>query len=130
MGPAYDKGVAALVNDLHERGMNRDVMIVAMGEFGRTPKLNDGLGGKGTPGRDHWGRLMSVLVAGGQYQMGQVIGASDYRGYEPIESAYRPENVLAMIYRHLGIDPVLTLPDHTGRPRYLLEERGLIKELI
>jgi hypothetical protein len=130
MGPAYDKGVAALVNDLHDRGMNRDVMIVAMGEFGRTPKLNDGLGGKGTPGRDHWGRLMSVLVAGGSYQMGQVIGASDPLGYEPAESPYRPENVLAMVYRHLGIDPGKTLPDYTGRPRYLLEERGLIKELI
>ena len=73
---------------------------------------------------------MSVLVAGGQYQMGQVIGASDPLGYEPTESPYRPENVLAMVYRHLGIDPVQTLPDYTGRPRYLLEERGLIKELI
>ena len=116
-GPAYDQGVASLVSDLHERGMARDVMVVAMGEFGRTPKVNK------NAGRDHWGRVMSVLLAGGNLNTGQIIGASDPNGGVPVDRPYRPENVLATLYHHLGIDPAITLTDNTGRPRYLLEER-------
>jgi hypothetical protein len=123
-GPAYDQGLAALVADLHERSMDRDVIVVAMGEFGRTPRVNK------TAGRDHWGKVMSVLLAGGGLRTGQVVGASDDQGAVPVDKPYRPENVLAMIYRHLGIDPATTLPDFSGRPRYLLEERELIEELI
>jgi hypothetical protein len=122
-GPDYDRGIAALVSDLHDRGMDRDVLVVSMGEFGRTPKVNK------NAGRDHWGKVMSVLLAGGGLKTGQVVGASDTNGAAPAESPYRPENVLAMIYRHLGIDPALTLLDHTGRPRHLLAERGLVSEL-
>jgi hypothetical protein len=73
---------------------------------------------------------MSVLIAGGPYRMGQVIGASNSRGEVPIDQPYRPENVLAMIYRHLGIDPSLTFPDLAGRPRYILERREPIAELL
>jgi len=123
-GPELDRGVAALVSDLHDRGLDRDVMVVAMGEFGRTPKIN------GNAGRDHWGNVMSVLLAGGGLRMGQAIGSSNHKGEIPEESPYRPEHVLAMLYRHLGIDPMTTLPDLSGRPRYLLEERELIEELI
>jgi len=123
-GPAYDQGLAALVADLHQRGLDRDVIVVAIGEFGRTPRVNK------NAGRDHWGSVMSVLLAGGGLRTGQAVGASDAKGAVPIDAPYRPENVLAMIYRHLGIDPSTTLPDFSGRPRYLLEERKLIEELI
>lgn len=122
-GPDYDRAVAALVSDLHERGLDRDVLVVAMGEFGRTPRVN------ANAGRDHWGSVMSVLLAGGGLRVGQVIGASSEKGEVPAERPYRPENVLAMVYRHLGIDPSHTFPDFAGRPRYVLENRGLIAEL-
>jgi hypothetical protein len=123
-GPAYDQGVAALVSEIHERGLDRDVLVVAMGEFGRTPRVNR------NAGRDHWGSVMSVLLSGGGLKMGQVIGSSNRKGEIPQDQPYRPENVLAMIYRHVGIDPAQTFDDFAGRPRYLLEERGLIPELI
>jgi hypothetical protein len=123
-GPAYDQGVAALVEDLHARGLDRDVLVVAIGEFGRTPKINR------DAGRDHWGALMSVLFAGGGLRVGQIVGASEPYGEAPSRSRYRPENVLAMIYRHLGIDPARSFTDFTGRPRHLLERRGLVHELI
>ena len=73
---------------------------------------------------------MSVLLAGGGLRMGQIIGESNSRGEEPTDAPYRPENVLAMVYRHLGIDPSSTIEDFGGRPRFLLEEKRLIKELI
>ena len=123
-GPAYDQGLAALVEDLHQRGMDRDVLVVAMGEFGRTPRINR------NAGRDHWGRLMSVLLAGGGLKTGQIIGKSNAKGEVPEENPYRPENVLAMVYRHLGIDTGATFPDFSGRPRYVLEDRELIRELV
>ncbi len=123
-GPAYDRAVAALVADLHERGLDKKVMVVAMGEFGRTPRVNR------SAGRDHWGRVMSVLMAGGGLRTGQVVGSSDATGSVPKERPYRPENVLAVMYRHLGIDPLLTFADPAGRPRYILEERGLISEVV
>jgi hypothetical protein len=123
-GPAYDQALAALVNDLHERGMDRDVLVVSMGEFGRTPRINK------NAGRDHWGRLMSVLMAGGGLRVGQVIGSSSPKGEEPKDNPYRPENVLATVYRHLGIAPETTIDDLSGRPRFLLEDRKLIRELI
>ncbi len=123
-GPALDQAIASLVTDLYETGLHQKVMVVAMGEFGRTPRVNK------SAGRDHWGRVMSVLLSGGDLKVGQVVGASDSSGGVPIESPYRPENVLALLYRHLGIDPSLTFPDNAGRPRYLLENRELINELV
>ena len=120
--PAYDRGLAALVQDLYQRGLNEDVLVVAMGEFGRTPRYN------GNAGRDHWGAVMSVLLAGGGLPPG-IVGASNAKGETPTAAPYRPENILAMIYRHLGIDPHMTFDDFSGRPRYVLEERRLIKEL-
>lgn len=123
-GPAYDQAVAALVRDLYESGFEQKVMVVAMGEFGRTPRVNR------NAGRDHWGRVMSVMMSGGGLKVGQVIGASDSNGGTPVELPYRPENVLAILYRHLGIDPSLTFSDNAGRPRYILERRELIAELV
>ena len=123
-GPAMDQAIASLVTDLYETGLHQKVMVVAMGEFGRTPRVNK------NAGRDHWGRVMSVMMSGGDLKVGQVVGASDSTGSVPVESPYRPENVLALMYRHLGIDPSLTFPDNAGRPRYLLETHELISELI
>jgi len=123
-GPDYDKGLATLISDLYERGLNHDVLVVAMGEFGRTPRMNK------TAGRDHWGRLMSVLMAGGNLRMGQIIGSSNNKGEVPKDNPYRPENVIATMYQHLGINPGTTISDFTGRPRHLLENRRVIKELL
>lgn len=123
-GPSYDQALAALVSDLYERGLDEDVLVVAMGEFGRTPKVNR------NAGRDHWGAVMSVLLSGGGLRVGQVIGSSTPKGEVPQDAPYRPENVLAMVYRHLVINPDRTFADLSGRPRYLLEERGLIRELL
>lgn len=121
--PIYDQGMAALIEDLRDRGLQRDVLVVAMGEFGRTPKVN------AQAGRDHWPAVSSVLLAGGSYRMGQVIGASDARGGAVTQAPYPPQSVLGMVYRHLGIDPAMTFPDFSGRPRHVLEEREPITEL-
>ena len=123
-GPAYDKGVAALIADLYQRGLDKEVLVVAMGEFGRTPRVNR------NAGRDHWGAVMSVLMAGGGLAVGQVVGSSSKYGETPKDAPYRPEDVLAIVYWHLGIDPETTLLDFSGRPRYLLERGELIREMI
>lgn len=120
----YDAAVTSLIEDLQDRGLNRRILVVAMGEFGRTPRIN------GSAGRDHWPAVNSVLLSGGSFRMGQVIGATDSKASRVIEAPYAPQNVLAMVYRHLGIDPSQTFPDYSGRPRHVLEERGLIQELL
>lgn len=122
-GPGFDQGLAALVTDLHERGLADRVMVVAMGEFGRTPRINK------SAGRDHWGRVMSAVLACGGLRAGQVIGASDSNGSMPHDRPYRPENILTVLYDHLGIDPAMTFDDRSGRPRYVLERREPIAEL-
>ncbi|HUE70366.1 MAG TPA: DUF1501 domain-containing protein [Pirellulaceae bacterium] len=122
--PAFDQAVATLVTDLCDRGLNQRVLVVAMGEFGRTPRVN------ANGGRDHWPGAGSVLFAGGRYRMGQVIGATDSKGGVVTEAPYGPQSVLHMVYAHLGIDSSQTFPDHTGRPRYILEEREPIREMI
>jgi len=120
MAPGYDRGMAALVSDLHARGLDRDVLVVAMGD----PRVN------ADAGRDHWGALMSVLFAGGGLQGGQIVGTSNKNGEMPVEGASRPENVLATIYHHLGIDPAVTFPDFRGRPRYVLERSKPVAGLV
>jgi hypothetical protein len=120
--PNYDRGLAALVKDLYERGLEKSVLVIAMGEFGRTPRVNK------NAGRDHWGAAMSVLLAGGGLKPG-VFGATNAKGEVPVGAAYRPENVLATAYRHLGIDTAQTFSDFSGRPRYILEEREIIDEI-
>ena len=123
-GPSYDAGVAALVSDLYDRGLDRDVLVVSMGEFGRTPRVNN------NAGRDHWGSVMSVLLSGGGLKVGQVVGSSTSKGETPRDNPVRPENILALLYRHLGIDPSQTFNDLSGRPRYILERRDLVAELV
>ena len=122
--PQLDQGFHALVTDLHERGLQEDVAVVLWGEFGRSPRISRG------SGRDHWPEAGAAVIAGGGFQTGQVIGATDARGENPKGRPYTPQNVLATLYRHLGIDPATTLPDHTGRPQFLLDVQEPIKEVL
>jgi len=123
--PMLDKGIANLIQDLHDRGMEDDVVTVVWGEFGRTPKINGNDGG-----RDHWSPAMSALVAGGGLKMGQAIGATSARGEYPIDKKYQVPQLLSAIYHALGIDPAMTFPDNSGRPMYILDERNPVVELI
>ena len=99
--PLFDQGVSSLVEDLHDRGLDRDVTVVAWGEFGRTPKINGSDGG-----RDHWSPAMSALVAGGGLKMGQAIGTTSARGEYPKDNRYTVPQVLASLYKAMGIDSI------------------------
>jgi uncharacterized protein (DUF1501 family) len=123
--PPLDRAIAALVSDLIDRGLFERVLVVAMGEFGRTPKMNR------DAGRDHWGDTFSVLMANGRMRMGQAIGESDRRGEYARSRAYSPQDVLATVYHHLGIDPhAVTFTDRTGRPVPLLSGGEAIRDLV
>ncbi len=138
--PYLDQAVSTLIADLHERGLDRRVLVVVAGEFGRTPQINSNAstgggigsrpGGTMQPGRDHWPGAGSVLLAGGGIHPGQVIGATDRRGWEPIARRVGPEDLLATIYKHLGFDPrSATLHDASGRPLPILERGSPIAGL-
>jgi len=114
--PVLDHGVATLVEDLHERGLEREVSVVVWGEFGRTPKINSGAG------RDHWPRVMSALLAGGGMKTGQVIGATDRLGGEAADRPVQMGEVFATLYHNCGLDPAgLTAVDLSGRPLNLVD---------
>src|SRR5437764_1088457 len=114
--PLFDQGVSALIEDLHQRGLDKDVSVVVWGEFGRTPTINK------DAGRDHWPRVSCALLAGGGMPHGQVIGATDRLGGEATERPVRFGEVLATLYRNLRIDlSNTTLEDLTGRPQYLVD---------
>jgi uncharacterized protein (DUF1501 family) len=124
--PVFDQGISALVQDLHDRGMSDDVTVVAWGEFGRTPKIND----KG--GRDHWPRVSCALLAGGGMRTGQVLGATDRQAGEPVDRPVTFKEVYATIYRNLGINlDSQRLFDFSGRPQYLVAPgTSPIRELL
>lgn len=120
-----DQGITALVDDLHARGLDQDVSVVAWGEFGRTPRINPG------GGRDHWPQVSCALLAGGGMRMGQVIGSTNRLGEVPQDRPIHYQDVFATLYHQLGIDVAnVTIPDPTGRPQYLLDRREPIRELI
>ncbi|HTU21888.1 MAG TPA: DUF1501 domain-containing protein [Gemmataceae bacterium] len=123
--PQVDRGIANLIQDLHDRGMEKDVVTVMWGEFGRTPKINGSDGG-----RDHWGPAMSALIAGGGLKMGQAIGATNARAEHPKDRRVTVPQVLATMYHALGIDPSQTFPNGSGRPMYILDDRQPITELL
>ena len=123
--PNLDRGIANLVSDLHDRGMEDDVVTVVWGEFGRTPKINGS-----DAGRDHWAPVMSALVAGGGLKMGQAIGASSARGEYPKDRPYKAPHLLSTLYHAMGIDPAYTFPNGSGRPMYILDERNTVSELL
>lgn len=123
--PYFDQGLSALIEDLHNRGLADDVSVVAWGEFGRTPRINK------DAGRDHWPAVGGGLLAGGGIRGGQVIGATDRLGAEIADRPVHFSEVLAGIYRNLGIDPeVAALRDLSGRPQYLLEKTTPMPELV
>ena len=120
-----DQGITALVADLHDRGLQNDVSVIAWGEFGRTPRINPG------GGRDHWPQASCALLAGGGMKMGQVIGSTNRLGEVPQDRPLHYQDVFATLYRQLGIDVAnTTIPDPNGRPQYLLDRREAIRELI
>ncbi|MBQ16851.1 MAG: hypothetical protein CMJ65_06975 [Planctomycetaceae bacterium] len=113
--PPTDRAVATLIEDLDQRGLLEDTLIVMAGEFGRTPKVVMSKR-HNTPGRDHWGPVQTVFFAGGGVRGGTVIGATDKVGGYPIANAYKPENMAATIYEHLGIPRDATWTDKVDRP--------------
>lgn len=123
--PTLDMSVTALVNDLQERGLSDDVLVVVLGEFGRTPKISP-LG----PGREHWADAGCALFFGGGLTMGQVIGETDPRAERSINGTISFQNIMATIYHTLGIDLDVKLPDFNGRPQYLLDDSSPIRELL
>jgi hypothetical protein len=123
--PHYDRSLYALVTDLHQRGLDKDVLVVVWGEFGRTPTVNF------AGGRDHWPSAGFALFIGGGLRTGQVIGRTEEHGQRPVGKSYGPQNVMSMMYHHLGIDPDReTYPDPSGRPVHLLDDVGKIFELL
>src|SRR5581483_1621840 len=125
--PFYDRAVTALIEDIYARGLDRKVMLIVTGEFGRTPRLSYA---NGRPGRDHWPMAMSVLVSGGGFQVGQVIGSTNSRGEHPKDRPLTPNDLWATMFRHLGIDHAHTsFLDHSGRPMPILPYGSPIAEL-
>jgi len=122
--PSWDNTVATLIEDLEQRGLLDSTMVIALGEFGRTPQVNkDG-------GRDHWSNAMSVLFAGGKTPGGQAIGATDNKGFAAIERVLSPENFVSTIYTKLGINPDKMYYTHEGRPVHLVSDPTPIRELM
>lgn len=122
--PPFESAIAALIEDLKQQGMLERTMVIALGEFGRTPKIND------RGGRDHWSNAMSVMFAGGGTRGGQVIGATDRQGYAAVERILSPENFVSTVYRKLGIDPGQMMYTPDGRPVHLVSDAEPISELM
>ena len=119
-----DTGISALINDLHGRGQLDNTLVLLLGEFGRTPKINK------DAGRDHWPHAMSVLVAGAGVPPGQIIGSTDVKGYYASENIYSPEDFACALYTKMGIDPHKILHTNTGRPLPIVNGGAPIKELF
>jgi uncharacterized protein (DUF1501 family) len=127
--PYLDQALSALIEDIFARGADKRILVAVLGEFGRTPRLRNDprFGGAG---RDHWPDAQSVLLSGGGLKMGQVVGATNSKAEYPTLRPLTPKDVLATIYRHLGIDYTATLTDHSGRPVHILGEGVPIAELV
>lgn len=121
--PTFDQGFSALIQDLEQRGMLAETLVVVMGEFGRTPKINT------QSGRDHWPRVFSAVIAGGSVPGGQVIGASDRVGESPKDDPITPSDLAFTIYQLLGIDPKALLVTPDGRPVAINQTGTAIKQL-
>jgi hypothetical protein len=121
--PELDLAVHSLVTDLYDRGLDNDVALVMWGEFGRAPRISR------IAGRDHWPEAGAAVIAGGGFKVGQVIGETDPHAGQSTAVPYTPSNVLASVYRHLGIDPALAIPDRNHRPLHVLDDREVVREL-
>jgi hypothetical protein len=131
--PIFDRTIAALIEDIYARGLDKRVMVVVTGEFGRTPRITNQIGtqtGIMQPGRDHWPGAMSVLTFGGGMRTGQVVGATSTKGEYPVDRPLTPNDLWATVFRHLGIDYNASFPDLHGRPMPILPFGEPIKELV
>jgi uncharacterized protein (DUF1501 family) len=128
-GQEFESVVAALIEDLDQRGLLATTLVLVMGEFGRTPQIST-LPGATTPGRDHWSNAISVLVAGCGTPPGQVVGATDRNGYTAVDKIYGPENLASTVYLKLGIQPDKILYNSAGRPTHLVSDPRPIAELM
>jgi uncharacterized protein (DUF1501 family) len=122
--PGFEATVASLIEDLSQRGLLDSTKVLALGEFGRTPKVNN------RGGRDHWSNAMSVLFAGGGTPGGLLVGATDRQGYSAVERVLSPENFVSTVYTKLGIDPGKILYAPNGRPVHLVSDPTPIGELM
>ena len=123
--PPLDRALAALIEDLVQRGLYEQTLVVAMGEFGRTPRMN------ANAGRDHWGKTFSVLMGCGSMRMGQVIGPSNARGEHRVDRSVSPQDVTATVFHHLGIDAAQVMfHDVQSKPLPLVESGRPIRELL
>ena len=127
--PVLDQAMSALIEDLHGHSLERRVLFLFCGEFGRTPIIRH-QDPSGRPGRDHWPRAMSVFLAGGGLRMGQVIGATNARGEYPAQLPLDSNCLLATIYQRFGIDATQTIGDRSGRPIPILPKGEAIRELL
>lgn len=127
--PPTDRGVSALIDDLDARGLLDETLIVMCGEMGRTPRVNAGTGESKVPGRDHWGAVQTVFLAGGPIRQGIVVGASDRDGAYPSNSPQLPENLAATIYHALGIPASASWKDEVGRPHHIYHGEP-VRELL
>ncbi len=125
--PVLDHVVSTLLSDLHERGLYDDVLVLVMGEMSHTPRLSYH---NGQPGRDHWGKAMSLLLAGGGLRMGQAIGATDRKGEEPSQRPLTPNDFLATLYKAMGVPIDAQFEDYSGRPVSIVPNGAPIQELF
>lgn len=122
--PALDHAIASFITDVAARGMSEDVLLVISGEFGRTPRINR------NAGRDHWAPLSTLALAGGNFRMGQVVGESMSKADVPKSNPIRPQDLMATVFHHLGLDPKTQFVNQAGRPVFVLEQGQTIAELI
>ena len=127
--PYMDQALSVLIDDVYRRGLDKKILIVVVGEFGRTPRMRYGPPDQ-SYGRDHWPHAYSALLSGGGLRMGQVVGATNSKAEYPTEAPYTPQDLLATIYRHLGIDYEQSFTDYSGRPVHILSKARVIRELI
>jgi uncharacterized protein (DUF1501 family) len=131
--PYFDRAVATLISDIYERGLDKQVMVIVTGEFGRTPKISyaaDSASGVRQPGRDHWPRATSMMFTGGGIETGKVIGATDRRGEDVVDRRVSVHDFLATVYRHLGVDTQrVQFHDFAGRPIPILDQGTAVPEL-
>jgi len=127
--PRWDQAYSALIEDLDQRGLLDTTMVIAWGEMGRTPRINT-RAGQDRPGRDHWPAAMSAAVAGGGIVGGRIVGSTDSKAERPRDNPKSPQDVLATVYRHLGVDTSVKYLDHNGRPHPVLPSGQPIRELF
>jgi hypothetical protein len=125
--PYMDQALSALIDDIYARSLDKRIMVVVVGEFGRTPRLSNNANGTG---RDHWPQAYSALISGGGLRMGQVVGATNSKAEYPTDRPYSPQDLLATMYRHLGVDTTQSFMDHSGRPIAILPHGSPIRELV